>query len=344
MRAYIVLLTGLFLCASCGSDSLNGGVWPINDRLEGEDNPSPRPVPLPDPATSPNFSQISAWIGGEHIGNCIEDVSFMRFGEGGKLEASFVEHNHCLDESQRGLYSCLGSYKFSGEDFAMECSSREGKGFGMSASGTAWSGELNDQQYLGLGVFWGEPLTGADSGRWRASFSRELRGLPSRGGESPGTLVESFELELNGLEAPMLMGGDFPELRLKGQFEIGDSLTRQGGSFDMPLRVYAGFAPTGGMVVSFVEPNAQYPNEQWQQILERHSGLGREEAQILARLIPIRYMAVSLQINGEFQWVLAPIDDTSYTYPRVWRGSTDLCGELSYTVENGPGLVELCAR
>lgn len=343
MRAYIVLLTVLSLCASCTSDVLNEGQsWPINDRLEGEDNPNPDP--LPDPTPDPSFRQISAWIGGEHLGNCIEDVSFMRFGDGGKLEAAFVEHNRCLDESQRGLYGCIGSYKFADEDFAMECTSRAGKGFGMSAGGTAWTGELNGQQYLGLGVFWGEPLSGGDSGRWRASFFRELSGLPRWGGDDVGALVESFELELNGLEAPMLMGGDFPELRLKGQFEIGDSLTRQGGSFDMPLRVYAGVAPMGGLVVSFVEPNAQYPNEQWQQILERNSGLGRSEAQILARLIPIRYMAVSLQINGQFQWVLAPMDDTSDTYPRVWRGSKNLCGELSYVVENGPGLRELCER
>lgn len=339
MRSHIVLLTGLLCCVSCGSDDLGDDrSWPISDRLN-DPTPMPSPEPLPDP--SPGFRQISAWVGGEHIGNCIEDVSFMRFGEGGQLQAAWLENNLCVDDVLRGLYRCNGEYKISGEDFSMDCSSSGGKGFEMSAAGTAWQGEIDEQPYLGLGVFWGEPLTGGDSGRWSASFSRELRKWPQ---QSLGSFVESFELVLSGLDAPMLMGGDFPELGLKGQFKIGDAQSAHGGSFDMPLRVYIDTAPTGGQVVSFVEFDAQYPEDQWQQILERKSGLSTEDARALARLIPIRYRAISLYINGSYQWVLAPFNDTAQLYPRLWRGSDDICEELGYFVENAPDLRSLCQR
>lgn len=83
--------------------------WRLSDVLEQAPvEPTPPVTPRPEDPASSVLSGY--WVGPQHVGGCIDSVTWWEYTSDGEFSHNVLENNQCIPEEERGLFSCVGEW------------------------------------------------------------------------------------------------------------------------------------------------------------------------------------------------------------------------------------------
>lgn len=334
-----VVCLGLVGCSS--DPASQAPAWGLSDSI---DDGMMEPDPDPDPDLGVSVPR-SAWVGRENVGNCVEDIAWVDFEEGGgRFDAYWLNQNAC-EESGRGLYACKGGHQWTNDSVLyMSCEPSGEAGVSMSFSGTAWQGEVGASRQLSLGVFWERGSTSSElAAQWRLSYQHDVGDEAAQRWPELHKRTVSIDAVLDGISPSDLMGVEgYLFATINGSFNVSDSVAGAvSGRLDLRLRTYIEIEH-GDAVISFVPFDARFPEEQWGQELERKLMLSREQSSMLVRALPYRWRAKSVTRDGEYYWVLLPDRDVEMV-ARHYSFTEDFCADKSHYKAQSPEFSAWCA-